>query len=188
MYVSDQIIAPIEHTYGTPIILTISQEIDQDEMTNLLASQKYGRAHDITFFIFNGEGQVALIRKHTHPPGVYRVPSGGLQPGEDFEAGTLREAEEETGLAIRLERYLLRIHATFSYDGRQVPWTTHILCSHQLAGTIRPIDTKEIAEARYSSLRELQGPIRGHLLRTGRGLFQYRVFLTDRAVEALARS
>jgi len=50
---------------------------------------------------------------------------------------------------------------------------------------LAPIDTDEIAEARWVALDELQGPIRKVLLGTGRGLFAYRVALTDATVAAL---
>jgi hypothetical protein len=49
---------------------------------------------------------------------------------------------------------------------------------------LAPRDLHEIREARWSSLPELQGPIRAVLLATGRGLFAYRVALHD-AVAAL---
>ncbi|KKM08737.1 hypothetical protein SY88_21710 [Clostridiales bacterium PH28_bin88] len=185
MYVTKEKIELIEHKFGTPSVITLAQEIGLDEMSMLLGSQKNGRAHDITFFIFNDERQVALIRKPFHPPGVYRAPSGGLEPGEDFESGALREAWEETGLSIRLEKYLLRVHVIFTGGGHHVPWISHVFTASRVEGTLSPVDTHEIAEARYGTLEELQGPIRNSLLATGKGLLRYRVSLTDHVVRML---
>jgi len=53
---------------------------------------------------------------------------------------------------------------------------------------LAPIDTHEIAEARWVSAAELQGPIRRTLLETGRGLFGYRVALTDATMGLLRGS
>lgn len=39
-------------------------------------------------------------------PGSWDLPGGKLEPGEDFIAGLRREALEETGLAIEIERAL----------------------------------------------------------------------------------
>ena len=47
---------------------------------------------------------------------------------------------------------------------------------------LEPIDTEEIAEARWATLDELQGPIREALLDAGWDLFRYRVALTDLTV------
>ncbi|HEX6989930.1 MAG TPA: hypothetical protein VF282_10735, partial [Bacillota bacterium] len=48
-----------------------------------------------------------------------------------------------------------------------------------------PVDTHEIAEVRWSTLEELQGPVRRALLQTGRGLLRYRVSLTDAVIALL---
>ena len=122
-----------------------------------------------------------------HPHGVCRAPSGGVQPGEDFEKGTLREAYEETGATIELDRYLLRAHAIFTYLDSEVEWTSHVLTANYISGELRPIDTKEIAEVMEVSLEELQGRIRNNLLATGSGGLAYRAALTDKVVELLRR-
>ncbi|MBC7340095.1 MAG: NUDIX hydrolase [Firmicutes bacterium] len=178
-------------------------------MDMVLASRRDGRAHDVTCFIVDDRGRVAVIRKHFHPPGVWRAPSGGVHAGEDPEEGIRREMREETGLDVRLARYLLRIDATFvsgEGDGRrEQAWVSHVFAARPAspgpeAGEIAPgpegkeaaeialdpEDREEIACARWVTIDELQGPIRQALLDTGRGLFRYRVLLTDLAVAALA--
>ena len=104
MYVDEAVIKEMEERFGRPEVLPLSQEITPEEMALVRSSQKHGRAHDITLFIFQGE-RLALIRKPIHPPGVFRAPSGGLNPKEPFEEGAKREAREETGLEIEIERY-----------------------------------------------------------------------------------
>ncbi|MFQ6090103.1 MAG: NUDIX domain-containing protein, partial [Candidatus Bipolaricaulia bacterium] len=81
------------------------------------------RAHDVTLFIFI-EGRIVAIRKPFHPPGVYRPPSGGVSPGERISEAAEREALEETGLEVELERYLLRLKPTFVHRGERVRWTS----------------------------------------------------------------
>jgi 8-oxo-dGTP pyrophosphatase MutT (NUDIX family) len=126
-----------------------------------------------------------VIRKPFFPEGVFRAPSGAANKGESLEHGALRESKEETGLDVRLDRYVARISATFLSDGGSIDWTSHVLEATQVAGELHPIDTVEIAEARWATLAELQGPIRQALLDTGWGLFRYRVALTDLTVRAL---
>lgn len=184
MYVSEQTIRNLEGKYGEPEILHLRQAMIDMEFDLLVRSMKHDRAHDVTLFIFHGSDLVA-IRKHMHPEGVYRAPSGGLNPGEDFEKGALREAHEETGARVELAKYILRVHAVFTYSGREIPWTSHVFMARYLSGTLRPIDTKEIAAVKLVSLEELQGTIRDNLLATGSGGLAYRVALTDKVIELL---
>jgi ADP-ribose pyrophosphatase YjhB (NUDIX family) len=186
MYVTETILKDIESRYGRPDVAYFRHAMMRPEFELLINSMKYNRAHDITLFIFKGPLLVA-IRKHMHPDGVCRAPSGGLRPGEDFEEGTLREAYEETGANVELDRYVLRAHVTFTYRGQEVTWTSHVLTAKYISGELRPVDTKEIAEVMEVSLEELQGRIRNNLLATGSGGLAYRAALTDKVIELLRR-
>jgi ADP-ribose pyrophosphatase YjhB (NUDIX family) len=184
MYVDPREIDQIEERFGKPRIVHLEHEIGETEIDFVRASQKHGRAHDITLFIFEND-HLALIRKPMFPRPVFRAPSGGLNFGESFEDGARREALEETGLEIELERYLLRIHARFTSGGDHLDWTSHVLRAKRVGGSLEARDKSEIAETRYATIEELQGPIRQALLDSGRGLLAYRVLLTDAAVEEL---
>jgi len=184
MYITEKTIRRLENKYGRPETVHFRQAMIKPEFDLLVSSMKKDRAHDVTMFIFNGPLLVA-IRKHMHPEGVCRAPSGGLRPGEDFEEGTLREAYEETGAEIELQRYILRAYVTFTYSGQEIPWTSHVFTATYLSGKLMPIDTKEIAEVRQVTLEELQGEIRAKMLATGSGGLAYRVALTDKVVKLL---
>lgn len=184
MYVTPAVIAEAEARYGTPRELRVSYEISAPELAMIRGSQRDGRAHDVTTFVFNGE-RLAVIAKPSYPPGAYRVPGGALRRDEAMDAGVLREAHEETGLEATAQRYLLRIHARFTLGGDGVDWTTHVLSAVTPQTLIDPIDRREIREARWSALAELNGPIRDTLLASGRPLFRYRSDLHLWAAEQL---
>jgi 8-oxo-dGTP pyrophosphatase MutT (NUDIX family) len=195
VYVNDEVIKVAEAKFGVPAELRFQYEIDDEALALVRGSRKHERSHDITMFIFqgrpndkrriDGRSRLAVIRKPNFPAGGYRAPSGGAVPGESIEAGAKREALEETGLAVELERYLLRIYATFTCGDQVEKWVTHIFKARAAAGVVKPIDTVEIEHAKCVTLDELQGPIRQILLDTGQGLFAYRVALTDATVEIL---
>ena len=184
MYVTDVMIRQVEEKYGEPREVKFEFPMYPEEFRLLLHSMRESRAHDITLFILEGDSVVA-IRKPNHPPGVYRAPSGGLEPGEDFEHGALREAREETGLTIALERYLLRSYVTFSHEGRRVPWVTHVLSARPLRGGLGPLDKREIADVRILKLRDLGTTVRDALLASRSGGLHYRAALTDVVLEEL---
>jgi ADP-ribose pyrophosphatase YjhB (NUDIX family) len=184
MYVDAKLVEEIEAKLGKPQVLHLEQEIGDEELAFVRVTQKHGRAHDITMFIFNDD-HLALIRKPMFQRPIFRAPSGGLNPGESFEDGAKREAFEETGLEIELERYLLRIHVRFTGENDHLDWTSHVFQARAVGGQLEAQDTREIAETRYGTVEELQGPIRDALLSSGRGLLAYRVALTDATVAVL---
>jgi len=184
MYVTEAMIQQAEEKYGKPREVWFEFSMYPEEFRVLLASMKECRAHDVTLFILEGDSLV-VIRKPSHPPGVYRAPSGGLKPGEDFESGSLREAREETGLVVVLERYLVRSHVTFVHGERRVPWVTHVFSARPVGGALGALDIREIADVRLVKLRDLATGIRAALLASHSAGLHYRAALTDVVVEEL---
>jgi ADP-ribose pyrophosphatase YjhB (NUDIX family) len=182
MHLTDELLAPIRKRYGEPLRLTWEGEISQREWA--LATYNPKRAHDVTLFITNGD-RLALIRKPHFDHGVWRTPGGGVKPGEDFVDGVVREALEETGLHVELQRYLLTAAAQFRREREELTWRTHVFHATTEDDAIRARDTEEIAEARWGTLEELSGPIRERLLESGRAFWRYRVALHDAAIAAL---
>jgi ADP-ribose pyrophosphatase YjhB (NUDIX family) len=184
MWVDDDVLASVRRRFGVPRRLELVQEIGVEERELVLASGRAGRSHDVTFFVFN-RGRLALIRKPHFAPGVWRPPGGGVHRGEEFQAGAAREAREELGVRITLERYLVHTSAVFTCAGEEIRWQTHVLSASTDDPELVPLDTIEIAAARWGTVAELAGPIRERLLATGRGLWRYRVALHDAALAAL---
>jgi 8-oxo-dGTP pyrophosphatase MutT (NUDIX family) len=182
-HVDESVLAPLRKRYGEPVRLEWEGEISEREHS--LATYNPRRSHDVTLFILNGE-RLALIRKHAFEPGIWRPPGGGVKPGEDFVEGVQREALEETGLRVELQRYLVDATARFVYDPDDVPWRTHVFLATTDDEVLRPQDADEIEAARWSAMPELSGPLRARLLATGRAFWRYRVALHDAAAEALS--
>jgi len=184
VYVTRDRLAAVEVKFGTPHEAHWRHTIDECERQLIISSQKDGRAHDITLFIFDGD-KLALIRKPGFPFGAYRAPSGGIKRGEDVEEAAKREAWEETGLLIELKRYVLRICVDFIYGTTAIPWTSHVFTAQAVGGTLGTHDPREIEGVCYAMVEELQGGIRQVLWESGRPLLRYRVRLTDAVVERL---
>jgi len=172
----------LRRRYGEPVELPWAGEITARE--HALATHDPARTHDVTLFILNGE-RLALIRKPSYPPGIWRPPGGGVREDEDAEQGARREALEETGLRIRLERYLVATSARFRFEGADILWRTHVLLAVTEDHELAPHDAKEIAAARWGTLDELAGPIRERLLATGTTFWRYRADLHDAALAAI---
>jgi len=183
VHVGEAALAAVRERFGTPLDLPWEGEISDAEWA--IATHNPARTHDVTLLILDPARRVALIRKPHFAAGIWRPPGGGIKPGEDFVAGAVREAREETGLHVELRRYLVASNAVFSNDGRELHWRTHVVLAETGDDELAPDDPEEIAEARFGTLDELAGPLRERLLATGRAFWRYRVALHDAALRAL---
>jgi 8-oxo-dGTP pyrophosphatase MutT (NUDIX family) len=192
MYITPAMVSGVEARFGVPDVIPFAYEMKPNEFEMVRRSQRNGRAHDVTLFIFVDD-RIAVIRKPMYPPGAYRAPSGGIAPGEEFEAGALREAREETGLVVVLERYVIRARVRFTCGPLTIAWTTHVLTARpdpngpeiSVASALEPQDTREVAEARLATVAEMTGEIRNALLNARSTGLRYRVDLTDCVVARL---
>ena len=66
--------------------------------------------------LLNSEGKVFVAQRLDSTLEAWQMPQGGLDDGEDPEAGALRELEEETGIPARLVEIVARAPETFDYD------------------------------------------------------------------------
>jgi ADP-ribose pyrophosphatase YjhB (NUDIX family) len=184
MHIDEVTLARLRARFGEPVLLRWQGEVSEQEWR--LATYNPSRTHDVTLFIVS-DGRIALIRKHPFPPDVWRPPGGGVRPGEDFEEAARREALEETGADVELERYLVATDATFTCGHRRLNWATHVFSARTATEGLAARDTDEIAAVRWGTLEELAGPLRERLLATGRAFWRYRVALHDAALAALGR-
>ena len=183
MHLTEAVLAPLRQRYGTPRSLVWDGDLSPDEFT--LAGGSPERRHDVTFFVFDPRDRLALIQKPSYPREVWRPPGGGVRADEAFESGVQREAREELGVEIELERFLVSSEATFRCADGVIEWRTHVFSARTEAETLAPIDTHEISAARWGTTDELAGPLRKALLGTGRALWRYRVALHDAALDEL---
>jgi 8-oxo-dGTP pyrophosphatase MutT (NUDIX family) len=183
VYIKPSDILQAEIKYGKPQLREVTFSMPEDEFSMVKASQKHGRAHDVTMFIIKGD-KFIFNAKHWYPPGLSRAPSGAAKPGETIEEGAIREAYEETGCKIRLNKYLLRIKCRFTCGDEFLDWTSHIFSAEYIDGELKPIDTHEIREV--FEIHPSQIPsIRKIMLTVESGGIQYRAYLTDEVMKIL---
>jgi 8-oxo-dGTP diphosphatase len=94
------------------------------------------------------EGEILLVRRNHEPhTGCWSFPSGYLDAGEPVEEAATREAREETGLEVALERLL----GVYSQAGERTVFIA--FAGRVVGGELTPGD--ECLETRFFSPDEL---------------------------------
>jgi len=109
------------------------------------------RRGEVGLFILRPSGNVILHAKEFYPEGTYRVPTGGIERGEDVVTAVHREAREETGLTVAIERCLGVLEYEFRYRGETLPFVSYVFLLRENGGQLCPQDEGE----RITSFQEV---------------------------------
>jgi 8-oxo-dGTP pyrophosphatase MutT (NUDIX family) len=169
-----------EAALGPPATAAFVAALSDDEWRDLERRLAPGRRHDAVFVLVAASGRLAAMRKPEYPVGAWRIPGGGVEPGESLVEGARRELYEETGLRAVPTRYVLRATVDFRSPGAVRRWTTHVLagtCGDEPEFSV--VDAGEaVAERAFVTPAELRAA--GTLFRsTGLGALSYRADVQD---------
>jgi N-acetylglutamate synthase-like GNAT family acetyltransferase/8-oxo-dGTP pyrophosphatase MutT (NUDIX family) len=162
----------------------MTYEFDEQGWNLVQKSLRQDRVHDVTMLIEGPDGRYAMMAKHSYPPGIFRSPSGGVKPGEDFTAGALREAMEETGLRCELKRFLVHITLDIGYQGEVATWDSYVFYATTPDTELAFTDHHEVREAKWAN-REQVLDLAIRLRATQNGGLMYRGDLTASSLWAL---
>lgn len=166
--------------YGTPKRYSFGSDFLDFECELVRRSSLKGRQHDITCFIPRDGGYVT-IQKHAYSgTGIFRAPSGGAKHGEPLAEAGIREMHEETGLEVKLTKFVLDLSLSVRCPEGVIPWRSLVFLAEEIGGKLEPIDTYEIFAVKVSSREEMLGPISDLMNLSGWGGFEYRAFLTKK--------
>ncbi len=104
-----------------------------------------------------GRWMVAAIRPGGKAPGVWALPKGIIDSGEDPAATALREVEEETGARGRLDRKLGDVRYVYTWAGERVFKVVSFYLVRYSGGRLGEIPAElahEVAEVRWLPLEE----------------------------------
>jgi ADP-ribose pyrophosphatase YjhB (NUDIX family) len=115
-----------------------------------------GNRGEVTLVVQRPDGQVLLHTKTFYPAGVFRLLTGGIHAGEPVLSGATREAHEETGLLISVERFLGWVDFEFRCEDRRIRYTSYVLLMRTGdQAPIPPDDAELISGFRYAPPEEL---------------------------------
>lgn len=104
--------------------------------------------------IFNEDNKVLLAKRKYEPKkGTWQSIGGFVGLDESLEEAALREAKEELGVTIKIERYLGSFPETYEFGDVAVPFLAIYFVAKIIDGKPQPND--DVAEIKYFSRAEL---------------------------------
>ncbi len=109
--------------------------------------RKPDRFGEVCMVVRRPNGKVLLSIKTFYPRGAYRLPTGGIHPGEAVFDALVRETHEETGLETAVRRFLARIYYRSADHPAGTPlFHTFAFLLEETGGTLGALDISEQIE------------------------------------------
>lgn len=108
----------------------------------------YPRISPAIIVLVEKDDSLLLARSHRHPPGMYSVLAGFVEPGETLEAAVAREIREEVGIQVKNIRY---------FGSQPWPFPNSLMIAYTcqyLSGEIM-LEEEEMADAGWYKVDEL---------------------------------
>lgn len=87
------------------------------------------RTAEAVLAVLDDGGRIALVRSNGYPGGVFRVPTGGIAPGESPLDALAREAEEELGVRARPLAYGGRLWHRYVTGGLEYRYPAYLMAA-----------------------------------------------------------
>lgn len=114
------------------------------------------RTAEVIFALRRPDGTFAVQTKAFYPDGVYRLMTGGVKPREDLVEAVRREAWEETGQRVEVERFLATVRSLFEHDGETIAFDSYLFLVSDDGQELAPADeSEEIGDYQFVTLGEM---------------------------------
>lgn len=136
--------------FGRPVERSYLLDVGQEDFRR---RKEVGakRCGEVILAVRRKNGKFLLHTKAFYPPGAYRLPSGGVEPGEDLATAVAREAREETGLDLSVEGFVGILRYRFCWEGQESDFTSYVFLLSEIGGALAAQDIGE----RISGYREV---------------------------------
>jgi N-acetylglutamate synthase-like GNAT family acetyltransferase len=148
----------------------MAQEFDGRGWKMVQQSLARRRGHDVTLIVKEGRDRVALLSRHSHPPGFVTTAAQATPIVGDFTSNVEAELKAETGLRLRLEKFLLHITLDIRHSDDLTAWDTYVFTASCPEPASVLSQTKELVWVSPTQIENLGEK----LLASEQGGLQYR--------------
>jgi 8-oxo-dGTP pyrophosphatase MutT (NUDIX family) len=127
--------------YGQPLVETI----DLVSPRRFSPLNKTDRYSEVCMVVRRPNGRLLTMTKAYYPPHAYRLPTGGIKLVESVIDALLRETQEETGLQVNVEQFLVAV--AYRMPDQDYPgFYTFAFLLSEVGGTLQIHDEDEQIE------------------------------------------
>ncbi len=132
----------LAQTYGQPLLQTIELKT-HSLFAPLNQRDRYG---EVCMVIRRPNGRLLTMKKQFYPKDAYRLPTGGINYGEAIYDALLRETHEETGLHVKVQRFLVAASYCVPAVAPTPVFYTFAFLLDEVGGTLEVLDETEQVE------------------------------------------
>jgi len=133
----------LAQAYSQPLVQVVNLEGDGNFNPLRKADGRYG---EVCMVVRRTNGRLLTMIKASYPRGAYRLPTGGINPGERVLDALLRETMEETGLHVVVSCFLAAVAYRTRRTGEQPVFYTFAFLLDEVGGKLGAIDLSEAVE------------------------------------------
>lgn len=149
-------IASLGELYGQP------EEFDHTLADASFRPLNGRRTAEVAMAVRRPNGKILLQTKESYPPGVFRIPTGGLKRREGIESALLRETAEETALEVEIRQFVAIL--TYRCAPQEIHFRSYLFLLEETGGTLQEEDPEEgitgWTEADFDQLAATAGQLR----------------------------
>src|SRR5215204_1925165 len=143
--------------YENPWIQVFHDEVERPDGSPGVYGVIHFRTRPVGVVAVDDDGRILLVGQHRYPLDEYswEIPEGGVDDGEELEAGCRRELREETGFEASTWRRLCRLSLSNSVTDER----GGLFVAQGLTPGDATPDGTEALELRWATLDEILGEI-----------------------------
>lgn len=115
------------------------------------------RRGEVVFCVVRPTGKMVTVTCEEYPKGIYRIPTGGIQHGEDIVEAVFRETKEELGVEVDIEKFAGVLKIRFVHGDNSVMFYSYIFIVKEKSGNLLvDASDNEVSEVMEVEVEELK--------------------------------
>lgn len=122
---------------SSALVKDVEIKYESNSYFNLLrASTRKNRRGEVVFGVRRPSGRIITVTNKDYPKGIFRIPTGGINYGEDIIKALYREIKEELGLEVEVSEFAGVLKIKLSHRDESFMFYSYIFILNELSGNL----------------------------------------------------